>query len=47
MDNLNGSLNHLTNAPTLTTTNKAINTWVARMMFGYWKFHSNVEVCRE
>ena len=36
--------NHLTPAPTLTTTNKAINTWVARMMFGYWKFHL---VCNE
>jgi hypothetical protein len=39
------ALNLLTPAPTLTTTNTAINTWVARMMVGYWKFHSKGEVC--
>ena len=42
-----GCLNHLTKAPTLTNTNTAINTWVARMMLGYWKFHSNSDVCLE
>jgi len=42
-----GIFNHLTPAPTLTTTNTAIKTWVARMMFGYWTFHSKGEVCRE
>jgi hypothetical protein len=40
-------LNHLTPATTLTTPSTGMRIWVARMMFGYCRFHSREEMCRE